>query len=79
MEESNERRSSAVWLLFILLTILCIAQINISWAREVVLNPTGRDIELSSLLKISDSVLGQAQVTITADDEIRLPLSLIHI
>lgn len=73
MEESNDRRSNTVWLLFILLTILCIAQINISWAREVVLNPTGRDIELSSLLKISDSVLGQAQVTITADDEIRLP------
>ena len=55
MEENNDRRSNAVWLLFILLTILCIAQINISWAREVVLNPTGRDIELSSLLKISDS------------------------
>ncbi|EGA70547.1 putative fimbrial Usher protein [Vibrio sinaloensis DSM 21326] len=45
------------------------------WAEEttVTLNPTGRDIELVSLLKVSDSVLGEAMITITANNQVRLP------
>ncbi|MFA0568835.1 fimbria/pilus outer membrane usher protein [Vibrio gallaecicus] len=42
-------------------------------AKTGTLNPTGRDIELISLLKVSDSVLGEAEVVITADDKILLP------
>ncbi|WP_082016348.1 fimbria/pilus outer membrane usher protein [Vibrio sinaloensis] len=41
--------------------------------EEIVLNPTGRDLELASLLKVSDTVLGEALITITADNQIELP------
>ena len=41
--------------------------------EEIVLNPTGRDLELSSLLRVSDTVLGEALITITADNKIELP------
>ncbi len=44
-----------------------------SMGQEVTLNPTGRDIQLMSLLKISDTVLGEAEVTITAENKILLP------
>lgn len=61
----------------ILLTSLCLWLLGISKSyasqTEVVLNPTGRDLELSSLLKVSDTVLGEALITITADNEIVLP------
>lgn len=40
---------------------------------SVRLNPTGRDIELTSLLRMSDTILGEAHVTLTADDEVLLP------
>ncbi len=48
-----------------------------SWAKNetMKLNQTGRDIEMISLLKISDSVIGEAQLTITKDDQILLPKS----
>lgn len=41
--------------------------------QATVLNPTGRDIEIVSLLKVSDSVLGEALITITAQNTIELP------
>ncbi|SON52400.1 Fimbrial Usher family protein [Vibrio tapetis subsp. tapetis] len=44
-------------------------------AETMKLNQTGRDIEMISLLKISDSVIGEAQLTITKDDQILLPKS----
>ncbi|KXF81147.1 fimbrial protein [Enterovibrio coralii] len=37
------------------------------------MNPTGRDITLTSLLRVSDSVIGETELTITADDQILLP------
>lgn len=40
---------------------------------EQKINPTGRDITLTSLLRISDSVIGETDITITADDDILLP------
>lgn len=46
---------------------------NISVVQAAKINPTGRDIELTTLLRVSDSVLGEASVTITADDEVLLP------
>ncbi|MBE8604675.1 fimbrial biogenesis outer membrane usher protein [Vibrio atlanticus] len=39
----------------------------------MVLNPTGRDIQLTSLLRISDTILGEADIIITANNEILLP------
>ncbi|WP_257145722.1 fimbria/pilus outer membrane usher protein [Vibrio sp. ES.051] len=39
----------------------------------MVLNPTGRDIQLTSLLRISDTILGEADITITADNQVLLP------
>ncbi|MCA2459064.1 MULTISPECIES: fimbria/pilus outer membrane usher protein [Vibrio] len=39
----------------------------------MVLNPTGRDIQLTSLLRVSDTILGEADITITADNQILLP------
>nr|WP_017051650.1 fimbria/pilus outer membrane usher protein [Vibrio genomosp. F6] len=48
-------------------------QETIQEIQQPKINPTGRDIELISLLKISDSVVGEAEVTITADDVILLP------
>ena len=42
-------------------------------SQEMVLNPTGRDIQLTSLIRISDTVLGEADITITADNRILLP------
>ncbi|MDD1794551.1 fimbria/pilus outer membrane usher protein [Enterovibrio sp. ZSDZ42] len=36
------------------------------------INPTGRDITLTSLLRVSDSVIGETDITITADDDILL-------
>ncbi|MGO2321067.1 MAG: hypothetical protein ACTH6O_19270, partial [Vibrio toranzoniae] len=40
------------------------------WSQKVVLNPTGRDIQLTSLLRISDTILGEADIIITANNEI---------
>ncbi|MFA0372916.1 fimbrial biogenesis outer membrane usher protein, partial [Vibrio sp. 10N.222.54.F6] len=37
------------------------------------MNPTGRDIQLTSLLRISDTILGEADIIITANNEILLP------
>lgn len=42
-------------------------------AVSVMLNPTGQDITLVSLIKVSDSVLGDTEVTITADNQIMVP------
>ncbi|MDE1338716.1 fimbria/pilus outer membrane usher protein [Vibrio aestuarianus] len=62
-------RGGIYWLI---LFGLC-SQIVWAQAKVVKLNPTGRDIELVSLLKVSDGVIGEAQITITADDDILLP------
>ena len=71
MEKNNEL---SLLLKFFLLTLLSLLLTNsVSHSREVVLNPTGRDIELVSLVRISDTVLGEASITITADDSIVLP------
>ncbi len=71
MEKNNEL---SLLLKFFLLTLLSLFLTNsVSHSREVVLNPTGRDIELVSLVRISDTVLGEASITITADDSIVLP------
>ena len=52
-----------------LLLIFC----QSSMGQGVTLNPTGRDIKVISLLKVSDTVLGEAEVTITADNNVLLP------
>ncbi len=39
----------------------------------MVLNPTGRDIQLTSLLRISDTIFREADIIITANNEILLP------
>ncbi|MDN3683412.1 hypothetical protein QW180_01440 [Vibrio sinaloensis] len=55
--------------------VMTFTYVTSPWAEEttVTLNPTGRDIELVSLLKVSDSVLGEAMITITANNQVRLP------
>ncbi|WP_159652298.1 fimbria/pilus outer membrane usher protein [Vibrio atypicus] len=71
MDERNSTRI-ALQALFALFLSLC-AWHTQAEESEVVLNPTGRDIEITSLLKVSDSVLGEALITITADNDIQLP------
>nr|WP_269808620.1 hypothetical protein [Enterovibrio nigricans] len=54
--------------------LLLVSPILISSASaDQKINPTGRDITLTSLLRVSDSVIGETELTITADDEILLP------
>ncbi|MDD1781923.1 fimbria/pilus outer membrane usher protein [Enterovibrio sp. ZSDZ35] len=52
--------------------LVCVAYISFATGSQK-LNPTGRDISLTSLLRVSDSVIGETEITITADDEILLP------
>lgn len=63
-------RTTWGWIAFFLVIL---ALETVAATKTVQLNPTGRDIELISLLKISDSVVGEAEVIITADDDILLP------
>lgn len=51
----------------------CAALSPAAWGQKMVLNPTGRDIQLTSLLRISDTILGEANIIITANNEILLP------
>ena len=55
---------------FLLLLVLISSQ---AFAQDIALNPTGRDIQLTSLIRISDTILGEADITITADNRILLP------
>lgn len=41
--------------------------------NTVAINPTGRDFTLISLLRLSDSVIGEVEATITKDQQILLP------
>lgn len=56
-----------------LVLFYCAALSPAAWGQEMVLNPTGRDIQLTSLLRISDTILGEADIIITANNEILLP------
>lgn len=65
-----------IWqVLYVLVLVLfyCAALSPAAWGQEMVLNPTGRDIQLTSLLRISDTILGEADIIITANNEILLP------
>ncbi|WP_306439758.1 fimbria/pilus outer membrane usher protein [Vibrio japonicus] len=42
-------------------------------ASQSQINATGRDIELTTLLRVSDRVVGDVNITITADNDILLP------
>ncbi|MBM6549902.1 fimbria/pilus outer membrane usher protein [Marinomonas ostreistagni] len=61
------------WWLLIALLLCCLCLSSLARAQEMMLNPTGRDIQLTSLLRISDTVLGEAELTITADNQLLLP------
>ncbi len=54
-------------------SLLIILGLLSSALSAATLNPTGRDIELSTLLRIADSVIGEAQLTLTANDDLQLP------
>ncbi|MFA0410997.1 fimbrial biogenesis outer membrane usher protein, partial [Vibrio splendidus] len=65
-----------IWqVLYVLVLVLfyCAALNPAAWGQEMVLNPTGRDIQLTSLLRISDTILGEADIIITENNEILLP------
>ncbi|PML80004.1 fimbria/pilus outer membrane usher protein [Enterovibrio norvegicus] len=64
----RKTRFIALYALFLLL----LAQSSVAFAEQKI-NPTGRDITLTSLLRISDSVIGETDITITAEDDILLP------
>ncbi|MFA0113790.1 fimbria/pilus outer membrane usher protein [Vibrio sp. 10N.261.46.E11] len=68
--------SHKMWQVFYVLGLVlfyCTALSPVAWGQEMVLNPTGRDIQLTSLLRISDTILGEADIIITANNEILLP------
>ncbi|WP_218958932.1 fimbria/pilus outer membrane usher protein [Salinimonas marina] len=74
MDAKSDSKSTSSWFGFVLLAMWVSTSFEL-YAAEVParLNPTGRDIELISLLRMSDTILGEAQVTLTAEDDILLP------
>ncbi len=71
--DMNIKKNPFVSFIILVLFTLFYVLVSISVVHAATLNPTGRDIELTTLLKVSDSVLGEALVTITANDEVLLP------
>ena len=74
MDEKTDCNALPLWLFYALLVLwLAMCQGLHAAEASVRLNPTGRDIELTSLLRMSDTILGEAHVTLTAEDALLLP------
>jgi outer membrane usher protein FimD/PapC len=73
MKTETYHKMWQVLYVLVLVFFYCVALIPAAWGQEMVLNSTGRDIQLTSLLRISDSILGEADIIITANNEILLP------
>ncbi|WP_144208240.1 fimbria/pilus outer membrane usher protein [Shewanella donghaensis] len=56
-----------------LLLLLSLLSLPVMADEAVNLNPTGRDINLQSLMRLQDSPIGDVELTITADQNIELP------
>ncbi|MEZ9368834.1 fimbria/pilus outer membrane usher protein [Shewanella sp. 10N.286.51.B2] len=55
------------------LLLMCLLLSFSLMAEDVILNTTGRDINLQSLFRLQDSLIGDVELTITADQKIELP------
>ena len=70
---TKSNKEIGYWIVVQIIFLFYITLSTPARSQDIALNPTGRDIQLTSLIRISDTVLGEADITITADNKILLP------